>query len=391
MKILIAHNAYQQRGGEDVVVEAEAAMLRGFGHDVRVYQRHNDEIRQMSGAAAATDALWSFRSAREVAQLCADFAPDVIHAHNTFPLISPSLYWAAARRNTPIVQTLHNFRLLCPQAMLLREGRICEDCVGKLPWRAVTRKCYRDSAVQSAVLAGMLSLHRAAGTFRHKLIRYIALNQFCKDKFIEGGLPAEQISIKPNFTARRPAVPEGPRKGGLFVGRLAPEKGIGTLIDAAAQLGCSRPLIRVAGSGPLEPRVRQAFGDACLGFQPPDRIAELLREAEYLVAPSACYETFGLAVIEAFSCGTPVIASRHGGLGELVKDGVTGLLVDPSDAADLATKLAWADRHPEAMRRMGRAARAEYEAKYTPEKNYRMLIGIYEDAIAAMERFCYAV
>jgi len=391
MKILIVHNAYQQRGGEDVVVDAEAAMLRGYGHEVQLYQRHNDEIRQMSAASAAAEAIWSFRSARDIARLCEDFAPDVIHSHNTFPLVSPSLYWAAARRNTPIVQTLHNFRLICPQAMLLREGKICEDCVGKQPWRAVVRKCYRDSAVQSAVLAGMLSMHRAAGTFQNRIIRYIALNQFCKDKFIEGGLPADQISIKPNFTARRPAPPEGPRKGALFVGRLAPEKGIDTLISAASQLGHGRPMIRIAGSGQLEPQVRQAFGDDYLGFLSADRIAALLQESQYLVAPSACYETFGLAVIEAFSCGTPVIASRHGGLGELVKDGVTGLLFDPSDAADLAAKLAWADRHPEAMRRMGRAARAEYEAKYTPEKNYRMLIDIYEDAISAMERFCYAV
>jgi len=389
MKILIAHNAYQHRGGEDVVVEAEIALLRSYGHDVQIYQRHNDEIKQMSGTAAAAAAVWSARSMREIGQACERFAPDVIHVHNSFPLISPSLYWAAARRNVPVVQTLHNFRMICPQAMLLRDGKICEDCVGKLPWRAVARKCYRDSAPQSAVLAGMLTLHRAAGTFQHKITRYIALNQFCKDKFIEGGLPEALISIKPNFAARRPAPLEQARRGGLFVGRLAPEKGLDTLIDAIAQMGHAS--IKIVGAGPMEPRIRQAFGDAYLGFQPAERITALLHEAQYLVVPSTCYETFGLVAIEAFACGTPVIASRHGGLGELVKDGVTGLLVDPSDAADLAAKIAWAERHPEAMRRMGRAARVEYEAKYTPEKNYRMLIEIYEDAIAAMERFCYAL
>src|SRR5690606_1003117 len=146
MRILIAHNAYQHRGGEDMVVEAEAALLREHGHEVAVYSQHNDALKRMSRAAAAVSAIWSARSAHDVADECDRFRPDVVHVHNTFPLISPSLYWSAARKRVPVVQTLHNFRLLCPQAIFLRDGRICEDCIGKLPWRSVTRKCYRDSA-----------------------------------------------------------------------------------------------------------------------------------------------------------------------------------------------------------------------------------------------------
>jgi glycosyltransferase involved in cell wall biosynthesis len=387
MKILFAHNAYQHRGGEDVVVEAELALLREMGHEVEVYHRHNDELNLMSRATAAAGTIWSSRSTREIDSVCDRFRPDVIHVHNVFPLISPSLYWAAARRNVPVVQTLHNFRLLCPQAMLLREGKVCEECIGKIPWRAVTNRCYHESAAESAVVTGMLTAHRTLGTFREKITRYIALSHFCKDKFVSGGLPASQIRVKPNFV-RSGRIPhsEG-RSGGLFVGRLSSEKGLDMLIAAMARLG-GVPM-RIVGKGPLEKLVREAFGADYLGYRSAEQVADLMHSAQYLVAPSTCYETFGLVVIEAFACGTPVIASRHGGLGELVSDGVTGLLVNPADAADLADKIGWAESHPEEMKKMGLAARAEYEAKYTPERNYAMLMEIYGEAIAAVDGACH--
>src|ERR1700716_1552996 len=199
MKILIAHNAYQRRGGEDVVVDREIALLRAHGHEVEFYQRHNDELQIISWPEAAVSAIWSQRSVNELDRLCNIFQPDVIHVHNTLPLTSPSLYWIPARRNVPVVQTLHNFRLLCPQAMLLRAGKMCEGCIGKVPWRAITRKCYRESAVQSAVLSGMLVAHRLLGTYRERVTRYIALNTFSRDKFIDSGLPEKLFCIKPNF------------------------------------------------------------------------------------------------------------------------------------------------------------------------------------------------
>jgi glycosyltransferase involved in cell wall biosynthesis len=383
MKILIAHTDYQYRGGEDIVVDAEIALLREYGHEVQVYRRSNHELQNMSRLAAAGSTFWSSRSAHEVSDLCAGFRPDVIHVHNTFPLISPSLYWLAARKRIPLIQTLHNFRLLCPQAMLLRDGKVCEDCIGKLPWRAVTRKCYRDSALQSAVTAGMLVAHRAAGSYRDRVTNYIALNAFCRDKFIAGGLPAERIRIKQNFTVGGETPSWEKRAGGVFIGRLSPEKGLAVLIDALSLLnGVS---IKIVGKGPLQETVERAFRHDYLGYQSRGRIAQLLREARYLVAPSTGIETFGLVAIEAFMCGTPVIASRQGGLGELVRDGLTGLLVDPTDAADLAAKIAWAESHPAEMLRMGRAARAEYEAQYTPQRNYRILINIYEDSIAQVK------
>lgn len=383
MKILIAHNAYQHRGGEDVVVDAEIALLRDNGHEVSTYRRHNDELQDRPGSAI-TSAFWSRRTAADVDDVVAKNRPDVIHVHNTFPLISPSLYWTAARHKIPVVQTLHNFRMLCPQAMFLRQGKVCEDCMGKIPWRAVTRKCYRSSAAQSAVLSGMLFAHDTLGTFREKVTRYIVLNEFCLSKFVTGGLPRERMRIKPNFVTHAPeaVAHDAERRGGLFVGRLSPEKGIDVLVQALGSLPRSLRVL-VAGSGPLQESVQEFFGDDYLGFLSPSAIVRHMSEALYVVAPSTCYETFGMVAIEAFAAGTAVIASRHGGLGALVRHGETGLLVDPGNAHALAEALRWAQSHPQEMRRMGQAARAEYERHYTPQANYRMLMDIYHDAIHA--------
>ncbi|NEX62730.1 glycosyltransferase [Noviherbaspirillum galbum] len=388
MRILIAHNGYQYRGGEDTVVEAEVELLRSHGHEVALYSVHNDEIERMPKVAAAMKAVWSGDTAREAGRLCDDFQPDVVHSHNTFPLISPSLYWTAARRGIPVVQTLHNFRLLCPQPIFLRDGKICEDCMGKLPWRSVVHRCYRDSAAQSAVVTGMLGVHRMLGTYRDKVTRYIALNRFARDKYIEGGLPADKIRIKPNFIPSATAPQWSGRRGGLYVGRLSTEKGIGVLLQAAGRM--ERHALEVVGSGPLEEQVRSGFGAAWLGHLSLEQILRKMQDARYLVVPSICYENSPRTIVEAFSSGLPVIASRLGALADIVNDGVTGLLFNPGDPADLAAKMAWADDHPEEMVRMGMAARAEYEASYTPARNHEMLVSIYEDAIATIRGKHYA-
>jgi glycosyltransferase involved in cell wall biosynthesis len=384
MKILIAHNAYQQCGGEDSVVEAEAALLRSRGHDVEIYRQHNDDIKTMSPATVAMRTIWSSRSADDVAEACRRFQPDVIHVHNTFALISPSLYWSASRNNVPVVQTLHNFRLLCPQSMFLRDGKICEDCIGKLPWRAVTHKCYRASAAQSAVLTTMLATHRMIGTYQERVTRYIALNRFALDKYVEGGLPPERFRIKPNFVEST-AVPEwGNRSGGVYVGRLSEEKGLRVLADAAAMLDAHD--IRVIGRGELEPMIQSQFGSNYLGFLSLDEIMRHMRSAQFLVLPSISYENSPRTIVEAFACGLPVIASRRGALTDIVHDCETGLLFEPGDATDLAHKIEWARAHPKQMEAMGRAARTEYEERYTPERNYSQLMDIYEDAISTIRQ-----
>lgn len=380
MRILIAHNAYRQRGGEDSVVEAEIALLRRYGHTVQYYSRHNDEISGKNRLALAAGTIWSSRTSREISAAIREFRPDVIHVHNTFPLISPSLYWAADAERIPVVQTLHNFRLLCPQAMFLREGRICESCLGRAPLPGMIHGCYRDSRTQTAAAGAMLTVHRALGTWRRAVTRYIALNEFCRDKFVAGGLPAERIAIKPNFVDHGPP-DEIAREGFLFVGRLSSEKGLPTLLDAVARLPGAQ--LRVAGEGPEAAVLQGVTGVAWLGRLAAEGVRRQMNAAAALVVPSISYETFGLVVIEAFACGTPVIASRIGALAGLVEDGITGLLFEPGNAADLAEKMKWALAHPAEMAQMGRNARLEYERSHTADRNYRLLMNIYQEAIDA--------
>lgn len=380
MKILIAHCRYRQRGGEDSVAEAEAELLRSRGHAVQWLLRDNREIDESGRARLAAQTLWSPRTMRDLERAVRTFRPDVVHVHNTFPLLSPSLYWAAARAGVPVVQTLHNFRLSCVQAMLLRQGRVCEDCVGHVPWRGVLRRCYHDSAAQSAVLAGSLALHGALGTYRSKVTRYIALNRFCRDKFVAAGLPEERIVIKPNFVDI-PHQPEGERSGGLFVGRLSAEKGIEVLLGALD--GMPRYRLDVIGTGPEQARLEQHATVHALGWQEQESIHARMRRATYLVLPSIWYENFPRTLVEAFACGLPVIASRLGAMAELIEDGRTGLLFDPGSPAALAQKIEWAESHPWQMRQMGFNAREEYERHYTPELNYGRLMEIYGEAIDA--------
>lgn len=382
MRVLIVHNRYQLRGGEDVVADAEAALLRANGVEVRVYQRSNDELRQMPAALAALATIWSRRAAREIAALCQQQRPDLIHFHNTFPLISAAPYWTAAARGIPVVQTLHNFRLLCPQAMLLRDGRPCHDCVGRLPWRAVAHRCYRNSLLQSGVAAGALTAHRLLGSYQHRVQAYIALSQFSRLQYMAGGLPAQRIHVKPNFVPD-PGAPCAPaRAGGLFVGRLSAEKGVATLIAASARMAQRSSPLQVVGDGPLAAAVAQAAHLHYLGARSPAQVHGLMHSSSFLVAPSTCLETFGLVAVEAFAAGLPVIASGHGGLGELIQDGITGLHVRPGDDAALAQAIDWAQQHPQAMLAMGRAARARYLTHYTPERNFDQLHAIYHHVLS---------
>lgn len=379
-RILVVHNAYLHRGGEDSVVEAEVALLASKGHDVRQFIRSNDEIGRQGLARTALDTLWSTSSAHAVEQVIADFRPDVIHAHNTFPLISPSIYWTAHRARVPVVQTLHNFRLLCPQAMFLRHGRICEDCLGHLPLPGMLRGCYRDSIPQSSLLGAMSILHRSVGTYRNRVTRYVALNEFCRDKFIQGGLPPEKIVVKPNFVHERSHIP-GRRSGLLFVGRLSPEKGIHVLAEVARRLPDGS--VTVIGEGPEARLLEGIPAVRMLGYCGSDAVAQAMRNAIALLVPSVWHETFGMTAIEAFSAGTPVVASRIGNLASLVRDGENGLLSEPGSVESLFKAASHALRNPDAMAAMGGIAYQDFRTHYSAEKNYRMLTGIYEDAIAA--------
>ncbi len=380
MKILLVHNAYQQRGGEDAVVESEAALLRAHGHEVVEYLRHNDNIGGMGRIRVAAGALWSQQTVADLGRVISSSGVDLMHVHNTFPLISPSAYWAAASAGVPVVQTLHNFRLICPQAMLLRDGKVCESCVGRAPWAGVAHACYRGSRAQTGTLAAMLVLHRGLGTWARKVTRYIALNDFCRDKFIQGGLPEAKISIKPNFVEDPSLIPRD-RQGLLFVGRLSPEKGVAVLAEATHALPMGA--LRVAGEGPARQLLQACTGASLLGSLSGPAVVREMSGAVALVLPSIWYENFPRTLVEAYACGLPVIASRIGALAHIVKDGVTGLLFDPGNAADLAAKMHWALANPEKLAVMGRNARLEYETCYSPEVNYVQLMDIYQQAIDA--------
>jgi glycosyltransferase involved in cell wall biosynthesis len=376
--ILVAHNRYRRSGGEDLVFASEGLLLEQAGH--RVIRREDDNSRiEAWGVKAAVEAVWSSKSARAFTDLIQLHNPDVAHFHNTFPLISPAAYYAAQKEGTAVVQTLHNFRLLCPGATLFREGRPCEECIQKKSLRpAIAHACYRGSRPATAAVATMLTVHRAVGTWRRKVDLYIALSEFARRKFIEGGLPASRIVVKPNFVSPDPGIGTGSGKYALFVGRLSAEKGIAVLASAWNELS-HIPLL-IAGDGPLA-GMKWPWGATWIGRQPRERILALMREARVLIFPSECYEGAPMTILEAFACGLPVIASNLGSMAEMVTDQRTGLLFTPGDAADLARKVRWAFEHREAMQNMRVAARHEFEGKYTAEINYKMLIGIYEDAI----------
>ena len=381
LRVIVAHDRYQHSGGEDAVVDAEIALLKADGHAVVEYRRDNHDLKRLPLAQAALQTFWSGRTTQEAGALIDSFAPDVLHVHNTLPLISPSIYWAAHQRRVPVVQTLHNFRLICPQGLMLRNDKPCEDCVGKLPWRGVVHACYRQSRMQTGVLAGMVAAHSLAGTWRNKVTRYIALNEFCRGRFIAGGLPADKIAVKPNFVDL-PAPGTQTRHGFLYVGRLSREKGVQVLVDALQHGPLTEP-ITVAGSGPEAWRLENMAGLTPIGALAADDVYAHMRSARALILPSIWYENFPRTLVEAFACGLPVIASRLGAMAALVDDGQTGLLFEPGNPADLAAKLAWATQHPAEMLKMGAAARLHYEATLTGESNLRLLLGIYQDAIAA--------
>ena len=381
----MVHNRYRHAGGEDEVVAQEAEMLAQHDHEIRWLTADNREITDgsvISRALLAARTIWSDVGHRRATQCVRASRPDVAHFHNTFPQISPSAYYACRDAGVAVVQTLHNYRLLCANALLSRAGRPCEECLGRTPpWPAVRHACYRDSRVASGVVAAMVTLHRALGTWTRAVDLFIAFTNFARDRFIAGGIPADRIVVKPNFVAHDPG--RGDHTGGyaLFVGRLSHEKGLTTLMQACRLLGDSFPL-KVVGDGPLA----SLAGDAppnveWLGRQPKARVFALMRDARVLVFPSEVYEGFPLTIAEAFATGLPVVASRLGSIAEIVHHGETGLLATPGSAEDLATSLEHLLMSPGLAAFLGNAARGQYEQQYTAERNYRMLDEVYRTAM----------
>jgi glycosyltransferase involved in cell wall biosynthesis len=393
VKLVIVHNRYRDRGGEDIVFSRESALLRSAGHGVVEYVRQNSEFSNggiLNGVSMGIRTLWAWDSARELRSILRRERPQLVHFHNTFPLISPAAYYTCEQAGVPVVQSLHSARVICPAATLYREGRACEDCLGRsIPWPGVIHGCYHNSRTQTAVVVGMTAVHRLLGTWQGKVDAYIAFTEFSRRKFIAAGLPAEKIFLKPHFLRNDPGAKQGLGTYALFLGRLVEEKGILTLLRAWQNL--KHIPLRIVGEGQLTAEVQKFVqGNPSVSLLPylsQDECFELIKGARFLIWPSeGAFETFGLVAIEAFACGTPVIASRADTINELVEDQKTGLHFEMGNSEDLAAKAEWAWTHPREMEAMGWAGRAEYRSKYTAERNYELLMEIYSRATCATAR-----
>ncbi len=388
MKILLVHNFYRQPGGEDVVMNAEANMLRRAGHDVRIYVRDNDEIDSsgmIKAASLALNTVWARDTYRELKSILANDKPDIAHFHNTFPQVSPAGYDACRNAGVPVVQTLHNYRLLCPGATLYRNNVYCDRCLEGSLLNSVIHGCYRGSHAATAVTAAMLGIHRFRNTWSERVDQYIALTEYGRRMFIRGGLPGERITVKPNFLANDPGPRESRGNYAVFVGRLSPDKGLRTLLQAWKQLP-EIPLM-IAGDGPFREQLEEEAQRAGLthvvfkGYLSKADTMETIRGARFLVFPSEWPEGFPMTIAESFACGVPVLSSDIGGLPEIVIPNRTGFLFRTGDADHLvqSAERAWND--VEATAAVGRTARAEYLARYTSGRNYRQLMDIYERAM----------
>jgi glycosyltransferase involved in cell wall biosynthesis len=341
------------------------------------------------------NSVWSTDTRREFSQLLDREAPDLVHIHNTFFMISPSIYGACRERRIPVVQTLHNFRLICPAFTLYRNGSVCEDCLNGSLWNGIYHGCYRGSTAVTATVALILAWHRLMKTWEECVDCYVALTEFSREKFIAAGFHPGKIVVKPNFVEIDP----GPRTTAsdyvLYVGRLSEEKGLDTLLRAWERLPARCPL-QIVGDGPerteLENQVRQKniLNVSFRGFLSRTETIAATKGARFVVVPSTWYEGFPMVIAEAMACSTPVICSRLGAMKEIVADHSTGLQFTPGDAEDLARTAAWAWNHPVEMTEMGRAARREYERRYTAERNYTLLMEIYVKALRRAHNFASA-
>lgn len=388
MRFLSIHNRYVFPGGEDVSCATEDRLLEAAGHKVFRYRQDNRKILLCSRPGIpllALKTMWNVSEYRRIRLAIRRCRPDIVDVHNFFPLISPAVHYAAAAEGVPSVQTLHNYRLLCPNGLFYQKGKVCKKC--QHCWHflpAIRHACYRHSRAATTAVVAMILLHRFARTWTRRVGHFVVLSEFQKETFVEAGFPRERMTVKPNCIVPDPLPgPEEGRKYAIYVGRLSPEKGLGTVARAWRQQKNSLNL-KIIGAGQQEDELRANFagcsGVEFLGTQPPEKAYELIGKAAFLLFPTECFETFGRVVVEAYAKATPVIASRSGAVVEMVQEGKTGLLFTPGNAAELTTRIEWAVANPVLMRQMGQRARREFELKYTGARNYERMMAIYEAA-----------
>ncbi|MDZ4294052.1 MAG: glycosyltransferase family 4 protein [Hydrogenophaga sp.] len=396
MRVLLTHNFYGSSApsGENQVYEAERTLLKNRGHEVNEFTRNSDEIRARGTWGAVQGAMatpWNPWMARAMRQTVENIQPTVVHMHNTFPLISPAIFSAIGKRAARVL-TLHNYRLFCPAAIPMREGRVCTECLDRQSVApALQYGCYRGSRLATVPLAANVALHRWLGTWDNHVDAYIALSEFQRERMVRAGLPVEKVHVKPNFYPGKPVmVPWHERtKQTVFVGRLSEEKGLRTLLKAWALWGETAPQLRLVGDGPLRAELQaQAAGlnVEFLGQLPAAQAQAEIARAQLLVLPSECFESFGMVVCEAFAFGTPAAVSNLGPLPSIVQTRANGLVFEAASATSLLAKVRAAWMQSGLLERLGLGARRAFETHYNEDANYQTLMKIYVQAMAENRR-----
>lgn len=393
MKVLLIHNYLRPPSGENTVFDAEKELLLNHHRELATYEKSNYEIEKYSLIKKLKIPLhifWSLKSYKEIKRLIKTNRPDIAHFHNTFPLVSPSAYFACKDEGVPVVQTLHNHRLFCPGGYFLRNGKICKDCVEKGLRCSINNACYHDSKIQTAGLAAMLYIHRKLETWNKRIDCYITLTKFAKELYSNAGLPEDKISIKPNFIHDLKAYKKESVRFGVFIGRLGVEKGVESLLHALRKT--DNLSFKLLGDGPLRNSLEDIKSKLNLknlefcGYKSREETISILGKASFLVLPAIYYEGFPMVILEAMSLGKPVITTDLGGLPEIIRDGYNGFIVPSGDINVLSEKMNMLVKDKATCEMMGQNARKEYETKYTPEKNYEMLMDIYKKVIERSAR-----
>ncbi|MGR3812139.1 glycosyltransferase family 4 protein [Jiulongibacter sp. NS-SX5] len=383
MRLLIIHNTYKHKGGEDSVVNQEYELLKRHGLKVEILGFENDSLPK-NKVLLFSSSIYNTVSYKKVLEKITSFKPDVIHIHNLFYSASPSILYAAKELNVPVIMTVHNYRLVCNAATLLRDGAVCEKCIDKtLPLYGIKNACFQESRLKTAQLNLITGLHKVKGTWTSKISKYIFLTEFAQKKIASSSLKLDlkNCVVKPNFVADfGNSQIESRANSYLFVGRLSKEKGIDTLIESFKKL--SHP-IDIVGSGPLEEVLKNASSDypniTFLGQRSKEEVIQLMKNCKALIFPSIWYEGMPMTILEAYSCGTPVISSDIDNVNEIVINGKTGLHFETGNTDSLSKIVNEFDSTD--YQYLYDGARKEYELKYNPETNFEKLKAIYEGVI----------
>jgi glycosyltransferase involved in cell wall biosynthesis len=396
MKTLLTHNFYGSSApsGENSVFDAEFALIKSHDLSVIKYMRHSDEIRTQGiwgKIKGAVSTPWNPFSYNEIKKIVKKESPDIVHVHNTFPLISPSIFHALKDSDSAVVMTLHNYRIFCAAGIPMRNNKICTECLdNKSSLNALKYGCYRKSRLATIPMALMIELHRKIGTWENHIDAFIALTEFQKHTMIQAGLPLEKVYIKPHFYAGNPKFIEyeNREKCVVFVGRLGLEKGIFDLLNAWKLWGETAPLLKIIGDGELKHDIKRFIDlnglDKTIkleGLLPFEKVQKTISKSSLLILPSICFEGFPMTIREAFAHGVPVAGSDIGSIPDIVDEGINGVLFKPGNAKDLLEKVKalWNDHNR--LELLAKAAKEKFEKLYTEDVNYEILMDIYQKAI----------